>query len=31
VRRKVSNYPRRRQGIPSLPPIDFRATIRIIK
>jgi hypothetical protein len=31
VKRKISNYPRRRRGGKTLPPIDFHNAIRIIK
>lgn len=31
VKRKISNYPRRRRGGKALPFLDFRKVIRIIK
>jgi hypothetical protein len=31
VKRKMSNFPLRRRGTPSLPPFDPAAAIRIVK
>jgi hypothetical protein len=31
VKRKISNYPRRFRGSKTLPPVDFRKAIRVLK